>query len=176
MLGKGSIGNALMPTHQCGWWYPGAKVPGHQYSHCWLNIHYVSYRNARVIENNIRKKNDKKLLKCWRVMDCEETSHMTGLLVDVCNELRIGVMCCYGIYPTLSIIHILYTHSIVVEYTSNHEVAINSGSGMTTNIFVYEEIHFLLYCPHLVRPHAVSIKSVRPVRSINCGVIKQSHW
>ena len=74
--------------------------------------------------------------------DFEQTSHMMGLIGDVCSEFKIGVMCRYCICTTLPVIHILYRHPIVVEYTSNHEVAINSGSGMTTNILVYGEIHF----------------------------------
>ena len=25
-------------TQQCGYWWPGAKAPGHQYPHAWLNM------------------------------------------------------------------------------------------------------------------------------------------
>ena len=145
--------------------------------------------------------------------------------------------------PTLSIIHILYTHSIVVEYTSNRHqfwkrhdhqyfrVWRNTLFMMTPsngNIFrvtgpmcgeITGHVEFpphravtqsfdvsfdlcvntwlskqwrrrwletprrslwrhrnVIVLPTSSPPHAVSIMSVTPVRSINCGAIKQSHW
>ena len=34
-------GNLLEHTQHCGYWWPGAKAPGHQYPQCWPNIHCI---------------------------------------------------------------------------------------------------------------------------------------
>ena len=36
-----TAGNACMSSPLCDYWCLGAKVPGHQYPLCWLNIHYI---------------------------------------------------------------------------------------------------------------------------------------
>ena len=56
-----------MRRQHCGYWCPGAEAPGHQYSLCWLNIHYigpVAYKkNVAHKVNSIRKWNH--ILKKW---------------------------------------------------------------------------------------------------------------
>ena len=52
--------DVIMRTQDCIYWCGDAKAPVHQYPRCWLNIHCikpVSYRNIKIIGNNIRKWN-----------------------------------------------------------------------------------------------------------------------
>ena len=42
-----TLGTAWVRSQHCGYWCPGAKAPGHQYSQCWLKIAFIVY--------NIRK-------------------------------------------------------------------------------------------------------------------------
>ena len=54
-------GHAQLHIQHCSYWCPGAKAPGHQHPHRWLNIHFigpVSYRNIAVLRNNIRSLNN----------------------------------------------------------------------------------------------------------------------
>ena len=72
-----------MHTQHCGYWWPGAKAPGHQYPLCWLNTHCmrpVLCKNVTFVVNNIRKKKKeivfyKKWSSCLRVKYLIETAH-----------------------------------------------------------------------------------------------------
>ena len=58
MINPKTPGNTWVCSQHCGYWCPGAKAPGHQYPHCWLNIHCigpVSYKNIAHKVNSIRK-------------------------------------------------------------------------------------------------------------------------
>ena len=44
-----TTGNAWVHNQHCGYCFPGAKAPGHQYPQCWLTVYCiesVSYKNA----------------------------------------------------------------------------------------------------------------------------------
>ena len=54
----------------CTCWWHDAKVPGHHYTQCWLNIHCfgpISYRNITVIGKYIRKRDS--ILKKYQVFN-----------------------------------------------------------------------------------------------------------
>ena len=72
------------PEHCCCWWL-GAKAPGHQYPHCWLNIHYIGpvpYSNTALIRNNIRKWNYILEIFFWKI-----PSYFDGLGQDCSNSI-----------------------------------------------------------------------------------------
>ena len=96
-----------------------------------------------------------------------------GLIGDVCSELKIRVMFWYCICPNIVYsTYFLYTHYIVVEYTSNHEVVINCGSGMTTNVFMYEAIKWLSVTLTPLQSSSGRVIQVKSEHHVECTLTK----
>ena len=69
-LNPWTAGNTWVHSQHCGYWYPGAKAPGHQYPQCWLNVDCI----IPVLYKNITPSNKiafwTKLSRYLRVKGC----------------------------------------------------------------------------------------------------------